>query len=156
VIKKIKEEQVEKLNLEGTEQDSGFKVYRFERSNLKIWKNYEGDNVKELQQTFLDFQNRLIEGWTEPNLVAELQLLEGFPLDSKVEPVPGFTQNRVLCVTASHIEHRLFICLDPKIEISTVQEIRLLEEEDIFICQDAALGDREKIMLDDGCNVKTI
>ena len=62
----------------------------------------------------------------------------------------------MLCVTSEHIGHRLFICLDNKLDIATVQGVRLLEDEDIFICLDNALTDQEKMMLADGCNVKTI
>lgn len=48
------------------------------------------------------------------------------------------------------------ICLDPDLDITTVQDVRLLEDEDIFICLDNALTDQEKMMLANGCNVKTI
>jgi adenine-specific DNA-methyltransferase len=157
VIKKIKDEQAEKLNLsEGDPQDLGFKVYKLDRSNLKIWKDYDGEDIPEFEQLSLNFQNPLGESFSEEKVVTELQLLEGFPLDSNIEQADTFTQNKVLCVTSEHIGHRLFICLDSKLDISTVQDVRLLEDEDIFICLDNALTDQEKMMLADGCNVKTI
>ena len=157
VIKKIKDEQAEKLNLsEGDPQDLGFKVYKLDRSNLKIWKDYDGEDIQAVEQLLLDFQNPLGESLSEEKVVTELQLLEGFPLDSNIEQDDTFTQNKVLCVTSEHIGHRLFICLDSKLDIATVQDVRLLEDEDIFICLDNALTDQEKMMLADGCNVKTI
>jgi adenine-specific DNA-methyltransferase len=157
VIKKIKDEQVGKLNLsEGDPQDLGFKVYKLDRSNLKIWKDYDGEDIQAVEQLLIDYQNPLGESLSEEKVVTELQLLEGFPLDSKIEQADSFTQNKVLCVTSEHIGHRLFICLDSKLDIATVQDVRLLEDEDIFICLDNALTDQEKMMLADGCNVKTI
>lgn len=157
VIKKIKNEQAEKLDLsEGDPQDLGFKVYKLDRSNLKIWKDYDGEDIQAVEQLLFDFQNPLGESLSEEKVVTELQLLEGFPLDSKIEQPDTFTQNKVLCVTSEHIGHRLFICLDSKLDIATVQDVRLLEDEDIFICLDNALTDQEKMMLADGCNVKTI
>jgi adenine-specific DNA-methyltransferase len=157
VIKKIKDEQAEKLDLsEGDPQDLGFKVYKLDRSNLKIWKDYDGEDIQAVEQLLLDFQNPLGESLSEEKVVTELQLLEGFQLDSKIEQDDTFTQNKVLCVTSEHIGHRLFICLEAKLDIATVQDVRLLEDEDIFICLDNALTDQEKMMLADGCNVKTI
>ncbi len=158
VIKKIKEEQAEKLDLaEGEPQDLGFKVYKLDRSNLKIWKDYKGDDIQALQTQLFEHENRLLEGWTEPKVITELQLLEGFPLDSKVELVPDFRNDRVFCVSHEDIEHRLFICLSAKLHINTIQDVRRLPEEDVFICLDTALDDRGKLMLADSpCNVKTI
>jgi adenine-specific DNA-methyltransferase len=157
VIKKIKDEQAEKLDLsEGDPQDLGFKVYKLDRSNLKIWKDYDGEDIPEFEQLSLNFQNPLGESFSEEKVVTEIQLLEGFPLDSKIKQDDKFVKNKVLCVTSEHIGHRLFICLDSKLDISTVQDVRLLEDEDIFICLDNAITDQEKMMLADGCNVKTI
>lgn len=145
------------LDLDGNNKRKlSFKVYKLDRSNLKIWKDYEGTDVRVVQQELLNYEERLVEGWTEEKVVTELQLIEGFPLDSKIKQVPEFDKNRILCVTSEHIGHRLFICLDPKLDIATVQDVRLLEDEDIFICLDNALTDQEKMMLADGCNIKTI
>lgn len=136
--------------------DLGFKVYKLDRSNLKIWKDYDGEDIQAVEQLLIDFQNPLGESLSEEKVVTELQLLEGFPLDSKLDQSDTFVKNKVLCVTSEHIGHRLFICLDNKLDIATVQGVRLLEDEDIFICLDNALTDQEKMMLADGCNVKTI
>jgi adenine-specific DNA-methyltransferase len=134
----------------------GFKVYKLDRSNLKIWKDYDGEDIPEFEQLSLNFQNPLGESFLEEKVVTEIQLLEGFSLDSKIEQADTFTQNKVLCVTSEHIGHRLFICLEAKLDITTVQDVRLLEDEDIFVCLDNAITDQEKMMLADGCNVKTI
>jgi adenine-specific DNA-methyltransferase len=156
VIHKINTTANNKLKFSEDTQDRGFRVYKLNSSNLKIWQDYKGNDVQAVQQSLLEFENRLVDGWTEERVITEVQLLEGFPLDSIIEEATKFTQNRVLCVTSEHIEHRLFICLDDKLNIGTVQEVRLLEDEDIFICLDNALTDQEKIWLADGCNVKTI
>jgi adenine-specific DNA-methyltransferase len=158
VIKKIKEEQAQQLDLaEGEPQDLGFKVYKLARSNLKIWKDYKGDDIQALQTQLFEHENKLVDGWTEEKVITELQLLEGFPLDSKVELAPDFQSDKVFCVSHEDIEHRLFICLSAKLHINTIQDVRLLPEEDVFICLDTALDDRGKLMLADSpCNVKTI
>ena len=158
VIKKIKEEQAQQLDLaEGEPQDLGFRVYKLARSNLKIWQDYKGDDIQALQTQLFEHENKLVDGWTEEKVITELQLLEGFPLDSKVELAPDFQSDKVFCVSHEDIEHHLFICLAPKLHINTIQDVRLLPEEDVFICLDTALDDRGKLMLADSpCNVKTI
>jgi adenine-specific DNA-methyltransferase len=151
-----KEENILCLSDDLSDKDLGLKVYKLDRSNLKIWNDYEGKDVQVLQQSLFESQDPLLEGWTVDKVVTELQLLEGFSLDSTIEPATNFSKNQVLSVASEHIGHRLFICLDPKLDIATIQQVRLLDDEDIFICLDASLTDQEKMMLADGCNIKTI
>lgn len=155
VVKNIQKDLQGKLNLT-EKQDLGFKSYKLDRSNLKIWNDYEGKDIQGLQKSLFESQDPLLEGWTVDKVVTELQLLEGFTLDSTIESATNFAKNQVSCVASEHIGHRLFICLDLKLDIATIQQVRLLDDEDIFICLDAALTDQEKMMLADGCNIKTI
>ncbi len=156
IIKIKQERKIQSILGDLKQTDLGFKSYKFDRSNLKIWKDYEGDDVKALQQELLASKERLVAGWTEEKVVAEIQLLEGFTLDSNIKIATEFTKNRVTCVSSERIGYRLLICLSEKLDISTVQDVRFLEDEDVFICLDGALTDEYKLMLADGCNVKTI
>lgn len=156
VIEKVKQEISRQLNPREDQQDLGFKVYKLDHSNLKIWEDCKSANVQVVQQSFLEFQVRLVEGWTEDKVITEVQLLEGFLLDSRINKVEEFAKNRVLCVSSNHIEHRLFICLDLKLDTGTLEKVRTLGDEDVFICLDNALTDTEKMQFADVCNVKTI
>jgi adenine-specific DNA-methyltransferase len=157
VIRQIKEEQQNQLELNGEkEQDLGFKVYKLDKSNLKIWENHQNDDLKAFQDSLFDFENPLIDGWKEEDVVTEIQLIEGFPLDSKIEKADIFTRNRVLEVASDLIGHKLFICLENQLKLETIEQVKSLASEDIFICLDNALTDEAKLQLADSCNVKAL
>lgn len=156
-IKKIQEEQQNRLELNGEkEQDLGFKVYKLDKSNLKIWENHQNNDLKAFQDSLFDFENPLIDGWKEEDVVTEIQLIEGFPLDSKIEKADIFTRNRVLEVASDLIGHKLFICLENQLKLETIEQVKSLASEDIFICLDNALTDEAKLQLADSCNVKAL
>ena len=86
VIKKIKEEKEGKLDLDGNagKQDLGFKVFKLQNSNFKIWRTKietEEQLVEQLQQHLepLD-KNARIE-----DVLYELLLKSGVPLTAKIE-----------------------------------------------------------------------
>ena len=156
-IKKMQEEQQNLLDKNTKiKQNLGFKVYKLDKSNLKIWKNHQNEDIQTLEDLLSDFENPLIDGWKEEDVVTEIQLIEGFPLDSKIEQANVFTKNRVLKITSDYIGHKLFICLENKLKSETVEQVKSLASEDIFICLDNALTDEAKLQLADSCNVKAL
>ncbi len=85
VIKKIKDSKNGKLPFEKTKQDLGFKVFKLQASNFKIWR---GDNIKDGNQ--LEKQMRLhfdsvTQNATEENMLFELLLKSGHNLNSTIE-----------------------------------------------------------------------
>ena len=86
VIKKIKEEQQGKLDLDGNagKQDLGFKVFKLQDSNFKIWRTKiesEEQLVEQLQQHL----EPLDENAKTENVLYELLLKSGIPLTAKIE-----------------------------------------------------------------------
>jgi len=156
VGEKIKEQLRSQLQFEEQKLDLGFNFFKLTKSNLKIWEEYKFDDVQVIQTSFLNFENPLIDGWKEEDVVTEIQLLEGFPLDSKIEQASEFTKNHVLRVSSEYIGHKLFICLEDKLKAETIEQVNSLSFEDKFICLDNALTDEAKLQLADGCNIKTI
>lgn len=136
--KKIKKE---KLN-----QDIGFKVFELITSNYKSWQSYKGTNLNELETLFEKFESPLVEDWKEENLLTEIILIEGFPLDSKMEVLEEYKKNKVHQVVSDFCEHKLLICLDKKVYVDTIRNLKL-GEKDIFICLDNAISDQEKVTL---------
>lgn len=67
------------------EIDLGFKVFKLTNSNYKSWNNYDGQSKEELEKQFSLFITPLVDGWKQENLLCEILLLEGFPLNSKIE-----------------------------------------------------------------------
>jgi len=135
--------------------DFGFKVYKICQSGFKNWPNYTGTDTKQLETLFSKYEDSLIDGWKPENLLTEIILIEGFPLDNKVEVVVSFMKNKVQKITSDFCDHVLFVCLDKKIEDETIDSL-FLEDSDIFICLDNAITDQDKVRLDDKGLIKTI
>jgi adenine-specific DNA-methyltransferase len=133
----------------------GFKFYKLWYSNFKQWRNYSGTDIKQLETLFSAHESNLIDDWTPDNLLTEVLLLEGFPLDSIIENVLSFTRNKVQKITSDYCEHALFVCLDKKVEYETIKGLSL-GDNDVFICLDNAVTDQDKARLDDKGLIKTI
>ena len=133
----------------------GFKVYKLQKSNYKEWKNVEETNLEQLETTFGEFDSPLVEGWKPENLLTEIQLIEGFPLDSKIQSLDEYKDNNVLSLRSDFYEHKLLVCLDKEVKETTIQSLSL-NENDIFICLDNAITDQNKTRLIDKGMLKTI
>ena len=136
-------------------KDLGVKVFRYRNSNFSQWESFDGKNTAQLELRFEQTETPLVEGWKPENLLSEILLLQGFPLDSKVNSLPEFKANEVQQITSEFIGHHLYICLDQKVKAETVAKINL-RAEDIFVCLDSALSDEAKIKLADQCKLKVI
>ncbi|MDL1984183.1 MAG: site-specific DNA-methyltransferase, partial [Deltaproteobacteria bacterium] len=85
VIKKIKNSENGKLPFEKIKQDLGFKVFKLQSSNFKIWR---GDNIKDGKQLEKHMQLHLDsvkKDATEENMLFELLLKSGRNLNSTIE-----------------------------------------------------------------------
>jgi adenine-specific DNA-methyltransferase len=147
--KKIKQE----AGLNAGNIDTGFKVFRLAPSNHKSWENYKGTDIKQLEELFKE--DSLKQGWKEDDLLTEVMLLEGFPLDSKVEPLSQFTKNKVKKISSDFHENTIYLCLDKMIYKETVDALNL-SDKDRFICIDSAVDDESKIRLEDKNFIRTL
>ena len=133
----------------------GFKSYGLKHSNFNDWEPYFGKDPAQLELRLTEAETPLIEYWKPLNLLTEILLLQGFPLDSKVSSLPEFKANDVQQVTSDFVGHHLYICLDKKVKAETVAKIDI-RPEDILVCLDSALSDEAKVKLADQCNLKVI
>lgn len=135
--------------------DLGFNSFALAASHFTSWELFEEKNIPQLEMRFGQAETPLVEGWQPKNLLAEILLLHGFPLDSKVNSLPEFKANEVQQVTSEFIGHHVYVCLDKKVKTETVAKINL-RPEDILVCLDSALSDEAKVKLADQCNLKVI
>ncbi|MCL2137924.1 MAG: site-specific DNA-methyltransferase [Treponema sp.] len=135
--------------------DIGFKVFRLSNSNYKKWQNYTGTDIRKTEDLFAQYENPLVDNWKEEDLLTEIMLTEGFPLDSTITVIKDFKKNNVMQITSDFCEHSLFICLDKTINAETIKALAL-SQHDIFICLDNAVTDQDKVRLDDKGLIKTI
>jgi adenine-specific DNA-methyltransferase len=148
-IAKIKNEN------KSVKYNDGFKVYKLHKSNYKPWKNYTGTDIKELEMQFENSNSPLVEDWKPENLLSEILLIEGFPLDSKIEEMVSYKYNKITKVSTEFCEHKLLVCLDDNIDDNTINSLEL-SDNDIFICLDNAISDKDKVTLQDKGLIKTI
>ena len=135
--------------------DRGFKVYKLDRSNFRKWNNYIGENVEELEVNLNLFTHaHFIDGWTEKDVVIELMLNQGFPLDSMIEQI--VTTNKLWIVHHDDLPFKMIVSFDKHIEHSTIEFIQNKFGNDVFICLDDALSNQAKIILSETMKVKTI
>ncbi|NLA42175.1 MAG: site-specific DNA-methyltransferase [Smithella sp.] len=90
VIKKIKEEQEGKLDLDGnSERDLGFKVFKLQESNFKIWRT----NIETEEELVAQMQRHLEpldENAKIEDVLYELLLKAGVSLTAKIKNEKGF------------------------------------------------------------------
>lgn len=153
-ITKIKKEKSGKMKL-SEDGDLGFKSLKLIQSHFVEWQPYTKKDTSQLEIQFTKSESPIVEGWAPENLLSEIFLLQGFPLDSEVNSLPEFKANAVQQVTSEFVTHPLYVCLDKKIKPETVSKLKL-GSEDIFVCLDSALSDEAKVKLADQCNLKVI
>jgi adenine-specific DNA-methyltransferase len=71
------EKEVPKLDL-------GFKVFKLQSSNFKIWRGNKFENGEQLEKQLNAFTDPVKEGSEEENMLYELLLKSGFDLNSRV------------------------------------------------------------------------
>ena len=91
VIKKIKEEQEGKLDLDGNgDKDLGFKVFKLKESNFKIWRS----NIETEEELIAQMQQHLEpldEHAKTEDVLYELLIKSGVPLTAKIKEKSGYT-----------------------------------------------------------------
>lgn len=132
----------------------GFRSFKLASSNFKLWENFEGQDVNNLQMTFDQVTTPLKEGWTVEGLLVEILLQQGFPLDVQIQTVES-NSNRVLKITSDLSKQTMFVCLDATLHSDTIGLLDI-DSEAVFICFDSALNDQQKIQLSDVTNLKVI
>jgi adenine-specific DNA-methyltransferase len=135
--------------------ENGFKVFKLVNSNFKKWSDYKGQDVSQLTAQFEEeASSPFASGWNKNKLFTEILLIEGFPLDSKVEEL-NIGENRIKKVTSELVSNQLLICLDEQISTSLISDLKI-DHNSSFICLDSAISNQDKLRLSDKGLIKTI
>lgn len=142
--------------------DVGFKVYRMTTSNFKKYTPVSGQDKEAENSLFKELEGNLVplvEGWKPENVLTEIILKQGFALDCKKEKLDSFKKNTVYKITDSQDavckKITLYVCLDTTIEKETIDTLKLNDDEK-FICLDAAIDDSAYARLADKGRIETI
>jgi len=154
VIRLLKSASTQQLELPG-KQDVGFRCLKLERSHFAEWETFSEGDTSQLELRLQQAETPLAVGWKPENLLVEILLLQGFPLDSIIRQHPNFSDNTVLHIHSDFCEHDLYACFDPELSNATIEKVELYPY-DIFVCLDSALTDEAKMRLADRCNLKVI
>ena len=86
VIKKIEAEQYGELDLEGKPKpDLGFKVFKLDRSNFKVWDSEPKEEVDAVQKQLELHIDHIHPESSQEDILYELLLKSGFPLTTSIE-----------------------------------------------------------------------
>ena len=142
--------------------DIGFKVYRLQNSNFVKYTSVEGQDEDSQNKLFEEFEKNqipLVNDWKAENVLTEIILKQGFALDCTKENVDSFKKNKIWKITDSadavSKKIKLYVCLDNSIEEETIKNLTLNDDEK-FICLDAAIDDSAYARLADKGRIETI
>ena len=133
----------------------GFRVFKLAASNYRTEADIETDNPQLYINALENTVDPLQEGWHAEDVLYEVALKEGYPLDSTIEPVNALTTNTVFRITAPHGAQMCHVCLDESLEAADIEHLQL-SKDSVFICRDIALDDTLAANLALQCRLKTI
>lgn len=134
---------------------NGFRCFRLVASNFRQWEPVAQGDADTLMEKVGLFVDPLRDGWGTEGVLWEVAVQEGYALHSRVEPMPGLSQNAVYKVMDPDLAQSFLICLDNEIKPTTVDELGLSVDE-LFICRDVSLTDDLAANLALQCRLKTI
>jgi len=155
-VVKLLEDKGKQKKLEGTRtQDLGFRFFKLTQSNYRPWKGVAERTHKVYSEELRQHLDPLIAGWQKENVLYEILLKEGYPLTSPIVRDKDQTSNEVWRVSNSEGGSDLFICLDAKIQPSTIRNLRIPKDH-LFVCRDIALSDSLVANLALQCRLRTV
>jgi adenine-specific DNA-methyltransferase len=135
---KIKKGNEGKLDFDGDRLDLGFKVFRLDKSNFKIWRN-DVEDENQLEKQMQMFVDNLRSGIVRENILYELILKSGLDLNVETERKKANGKEYY-----SIDDGKLIICLEDKITQNLMDKIRTAEPEKV-ICLDRAFKGNDQL-----------
>ena len=141
VIKKIKEEQKGKLDLdESVKQDLGFKVFKLDKSNFRQWQQLDPSTPPEkIQEELFKHINHIDSKASPEDLLYEILLKAGFTPTEKIE-TKTIAGKRVFYIA----DGALLLCLEEEVTKELINEVAELGPMQ-FICLDSAFHGNDQL-----------
>ena len=140
VIKKMNDEDNDKLKLQVSSQDRGFKVFKLSSSNFKLWSSTTAPTDEEdLAEQLKLYADHIMPGSTQEAILYEIMIKAGLSLTSAVEKktVEGQT-------VFSINDGVMLVCLEDPIKQETVKGMIDLKPEVVF-CLDHAFASNDQL-----------
>ena len=141
VIKKIQEESKGQLDFQGSKMDLGFKVFKLDQSNFKIWdgavdETADGKKIEKQLELQIEHINPKA---TEDDILYELLLKSGYTLTTKVESLL-LAGKKVYSIENGD----LLICLEKKLTKEVITEMARKEPARV-ICLDTGFSGNDQL-----------
>lgn len=151
IIKKINTEQLEKISKEkqtlfGNQQetdiqelDLGFKVFKLQKSNFKIWDANIAKEPEYIQQALFEHIDHISPEAAQEAILYELLLKSGFPLATPIETIT-FADKNVYSIA----EGELLICLEKELTNEVITAMAEKQPSRV-ICLDEGFQDNDQL-----------
>ena len=152
-IAEIGKERIRRVcqNLSG---DVGFRVFELAASNYRTEAEIIAEDAQKYIAQLENAIDALCDGWRVEDVLYEIALKEGYPLDSTIEEVAGLQTNTVFRIVAPDGTQTFHVCLDEELAETDIERLRL-SKDSVFICRDIALTDTLAANLALQCRLKT-
>lgn len=141
VISKIQEEQSSQLDLDQNNLDLGFKVFKLDKSNFRIWDGAIGEDTddKDIEKQIELHIDHINPQSSDEDILYELLIKSGFQLTTKIEEIE-LAGKKVYSIE----DGALLICLDRKLTKEVISEMARLEPARI-ICLDEGFAGNDQL-----------
>jgi adenine-specific DNA-methyltransferase len=140
VLKKLHDEGVSQLPLQGQHKgDHGFKVFKLQSSNFKAWNTEQPKDEAELGKQLTLHVDHLVAGRTQDDVLYELLLKSGFPLDTKVEQIAMAGK-----IVFSIADGAMLICLEKELTPEVIKAMAEKKPERV-VCLDAGFANNDQL-----------
>ena len=151
-IAEIGKERIRRVCLQ---ENAGFRVFKLAESNYRTEDDVRTEDVQTYIAQLESTIDALREGWREEDVLYEVALKEGYPLDSTIARVAGLATNTVFRIAAPDGSQMFHVCLDAALVPMDIERLGL-SKDSVFICRDVALTDTLAANLALQCRLKTI
>ncbi len=151
-IAEIGKERIRRVCLQ---ENTGFRVFKLAESNYRTEDDVRTEDVQTYIAQLESTIDALRDGWREEDVLYEVALKEGYPLDSEIERVTGLETNTVFQIAAPDGSQMFHVCLDAELAPRDIERLGL-SKDSVFICRDVALTDTLAANLALQCRLKTL
>ncbi len=131
---------IKKLNeADDKSEERGFKVFKLQSSNFKAWNTEQPKDDVELAKQLTLHVEHLVVGRTQDDVLYELLLKSGFPLNTPIEKVT--LANKTVFSIADGM---MMVCLENELTLEVLKEIADKKPERV-VCLDAGFANNDQL-----------
>ena len=141
VVKEIKKENEQKSLLDQNKNnlDLGFKVFKLDNSNFKIWDEQVSKDKDSSKQIKMHLDELIDKKSTDEDLLYEILIKTGYPLTTKIKILT--LSNKIVYSVENNA---LLICLEKQITKELIKEIAKLKPARV-ICLDIGFENKDQL-----------